>query len=400
MAGICVLGMGDCSPDIKNITNTVNNTLNENIKQTMMTMTSNTSVFSKSRQSYNMGQINAIGCSINTGPISQDMQVSTNFSQMSKVVTKRSYDQEMRSAIDTAVKSDTEATTGFMSAGANVTNTTNNYNTNINKVLDSFDYSSFQSLLQEMDQAQEVGYAGFNMICTPTTKVDPSCGANLCVGGVTQNMVISLIASQIADTMTDTIEKIVIEGKTKVVADNKSKVVATGMFQDLGTAIGGIFSSFTGLIGMTLFGPILAIIGFIIVIVIAVVVYRWATGSTADPTMLPMAAAAAAVQCMDMDPETGECYDVPYDENSYSDDGQPIDPDAESVGDEMSSEYSEENNPEYYAPPVPNYPNEEQYQQEQYQQEQYQQEQYQPVGTDDPDAGWGSTAANMAMSVV
>jgi uncharacterized membrane protein len=330
------MGMGDCSPDIKNITNTVNNTLNENIKQTMMSVTSNTSIFSKSRQSYNMGQINAIGCSINTGPISQDMQVSTNFQQMSKVVTKRSYDQDMKAAIDTAVKSDTEATTGFMSAGANVTNTTNNYNSNINKVLDSFNYSSFQSLMQEMDQAQEVGYAGFNMICTPTTKVDPSCGANLCVGGVTQHMVISLIASQIADTMTETVEKIVMDGRAKVISDNKTKVVATGMFQDFGTAIGGIFTGMASFMGMAMFGPIFMILGFILVIVIGIAVFRWATGSKAADVGM---AAAAACRVWQIDQETGLETDVCLEEE-------------EPLGDENNDCYDDERDDDGYCPPA------------------------------------------------
>jgi len=399
--GVCILGMGDCNPKIKNITNTVNKTLNENIKQTMMSMTSNTSVFSKSRQSFNMGQINAIGCSINTGAISQDMQVSTDFKQMSKVITKRSYDQNMKAAIDTAVKSDTSATTGFMSSGADVTNTTNNYNSNVNKVLDSFNYSSFQSLVQEMDQAQEVGYAGFNMICTPSTKVDPACGANLCVGGVTQNMVVSLIASQIADSMTDTIEKVIVDGAAKVAADNKTKVVATGMFQDLGTAIGGMFSGMASMLGMAMFGPIIMIIGFILVIVIAVVAYRWATGSTPDASMV-MPGMAMAAQCMNINPDTGECMDELGDDMSESYDqdgdgyddvtGEPVDQFPEDTSNILASIDSEDESSEYYDAPQGNdYP-------EEASAPEYA-ENYQPVGTDGMDEGGLLDAAGSVAGV-
>lgn len=280
--GICILGMGDCNTSITNTTNTVNNTLSENIKQTMMSMTSNMSVFAKASQSYQMGTINAVGCSLDFGPINQDMQVTTDFKQMTKVITKDKYDQAMTSAIDSAVKSNSDVTSGFMSNGANVNNTTNNYNTNINKVLNSFSYSSFQSLVQQMDQSQNVGFSGMNLVCTEKTPINPTCGAHICMGGITQNMVVTLIASQIADTMTSTIMDLAIEGATKASQDNSTTVTSTGMFQDLGNAISGIVGSIGSAIG-TMFSIPIIITGLILVaIVVMVLAWKYFSGSSSE----------------------------------------------------------------------------------------------------------------------
>jgi hypothetical protein len=117
------------------------------------------------------------------------------------------------------------------------------------------------------------------MVCTPQTKIDPACGANLCVGAVTQNAVISLISSQIANTMSAEIQKILQQSSGKSSTDNTSTVTATGPISELG----GFFSSIASAIGLTLFGPIIAIVLFIIVIVVGVIIARqmgW-LGSTA-----------------------------------------------------------------------------------------------------------------------
>lgn len=288
MAGVCILGMGDCTPNITNVVNNVTNTLNENIKQTMMSLTSNTSVFGKATQNYQVGNITGNGCSMNFGPISQSMQVSTNFSQMSKIIDEQTYNQTMASAIDNAVKSDTKATTGFMSAGANVTNTTNNYNNNINKVLNSYNYSSFQSLMLQMQESQNVGYGNINMTCTPTTPVDPVCGAHLCMGGVTQNMVVSLIASQITDSMSKTIDNILQQSQTTSKADSKTEVTSTGFFQDLGTGLTGVIGAAGSAIGMMFSIPIMIGLGLLILLVVVVLVIKYAMGgSSAQPGALP-----------------------------------------------------------------------------------------------------------------
>lgn len=279
MAGVCILGMGDCTPDIKNIVKNITNTLNENIKQTMLSLTSNTTVFGKATQNYQIGNIITNGCSLNFAPINQNMQVSTNFSQMTKVITEQTYNQSMSSAIDNAVKSNTSATTGFMSAGANVTNTNENYNTNINKVLNSFNYSSFQSLMQQMEASQNVGFGNIIMNCPTGMAVDPTCGAHLCMGGVTQNMIISMIASQITDNMSKTIETILQESQTKSQTDNVTDVKATGLIQDLGGAISGIVGSVGSAVGTIFSIPIMIGLGLIILLVVLVLVLRYLGGN-------------------------------------------------------------------------------------------------------------------------
>jgi hypothetical protein len=325
MAGICVLGMGDCAPDIKNIVTNVSNVLNENIHQTMMNLTSNTSVFKQASQSFEMGDIVGNGCSVKFDPISQNMQVSTNFSQMTKVITEEKYNANMATAIDNAVKSNTEATTGFMSSGSNVTNETTNYHNNISKVLKSFNFNSFQSLMQKMDASQKIRYGNLHFSCTPETKIDPACGAQICMGGQTQHMVLTMIASQITDTMSKTIEDIIQTAQTKSKAESTTTVKATGMLQDLGTALSGIISSAGYAIGMMFSVPLMIGLGMIILLVVAVIAIKYAMGSSDDQGATSSVMMASGPGALSFDPNAQ----------------LPMEGDIQQQGDEMSQPVQE-----------------------------------------------------------
>jgi len=181
--------MGNSS-SVANITNTVTNTLNENIKKTMINVTNSMTASVNNTQIVKGTTIIASGCSIKTGTVSQDMQVNVSFSQIAKGMDENTYNQQMLSAIDAAIKSDSNVKSGFMSSGGNVNNTTNTYNTNINRVLQETNYNYFTSLAANMDNKQIQNGDTLIVSCTKDTPTDPACGAQVCTGARTQHMVL------------------------------------------------------------------------------------------------------------------------------------------------------------------------------------------------------------------
>ncbi len=158
----------------------------------------------------------------------------------------------------------------------------------VDQVLNSYNYSQFQSLLQKMDQSQKIGFADQIYICNNNTPIDPNCGAQICQGAVTQSMVLSMISSQIATTMGKTIQQIVQGNTSAIAADNTTKATSSGFISD----IGGVFGSIASAIGLTIFGPFIVIFLLIIVIVVGMVLYRKFSGtpaSTADVTAAAVA---------------------------------------------------------------------------------------------------------------
>lgn len=329
MAGVCILGMGDCTPDIKNIVKNVNTSLSENIKSTMMNLTSNTAVLISAKQNYAIGDIISDGCTFDIGPSTQTMQVSINSSQVTKVMTEEDYNQKMTTAVASAVSNDSSAKNGFMSSGANITNTTENFTTNVNRVVRSFNYSAFQSLMASLDSSQSRTSRGFTVKCYPDTPINPKCGAHYCIGEVNQDMVVNMITSQITDTMTKEIQKILTENQQNLTNKNISKTESTGFFQDLGGALGNLIGA--GMMGI--FAPVLIVIAIVIAIGIAVFAYRYFTA----------APAGQATTGVPMDPNA-----PPMDPNT-----PPMDPNAPMM-DEMPPPSYETvvNQDAYNAPPV------------------------------------------------
>jgi len=271
------------SASVNNISNTVTNTLNENIKRTMVNVTSGMTASAINSQIVKGTTIIASGCSVKTGPVSQDMQVNLSFSQIAKGMDENTYNQQMKSAIEAAVKSDSTTQSAFMGTGGNVSNTTNTFNNNINRVLQETNYNYFTSLAANMDNQQIQNGDTLIVSCTKDTPTDPACGAQVCTGARTQNMVASMIASQLTEHMAKSIQAIVQGTTTGVQIDNKSSASATGPISELGS----LFGNLLGLGALGIFAPLLIVLVLIVALSLGVWAYRRFT-ATPDAEVMGM----------------------------------------------------------------------------------------------------------------
>lgn len=258
------------SGSVTNITNTVTNTLNENIKRTMVNVTSSMTSSAINTQTIKGTTIIASGCSVKTGPVSQDMQVNLSFSQIARGMDENTYNQQMFSAVDAAVKSDSKVKAEFASTGGNVSNTTNTYNNNINRVVQETNYNYFTSLAANMDNQQIQNGDTLIVSCNKDTPVDPACGAQVCTGARTQNMVATLIAKQLTEHMAKSIQGILQKSATGAVVDNTSTAEAVGPISAMGSFIGNLVGA--GLLGI--FAPLLIVLVIIVALSLGVWAYR------------------------------------------------------------------------------------------------------------------------------
>lgn len=156
-------------------------------------------------QDVSIGNIDAPTCSVSIGPISQNMQVTINSNRISQI-TQNEYDQKMLNAVDTAFKSNTNIKKSVELSGPNGTL---NYTKNVDTIAKSFNFAAFQSLLLDIATAQRVKMGNFYIKCYPDTPINPKCGAQVCIGGITQETIIDIVTTQIVKRMTDELKKII-----------------------------------------------------------------------------------------------------------------------------------------------------------------------------------------------
>ena len=291
--GICIFGQGDCSDKINVASNTFNMTLNENIKQTMITTSDNTGAKLAGEQVIDIGNIKGVGCRVIIGPITQKMVFKYSFSKMSERMSKSQFESQMKEDVKKTINANTDIKREFLgSAGQDVTVQESTMNNNINRIVNSFTYSDFQSLCVDMDTKQRVGLAGIEMDCTPFILAGHPELAEIRIESISQDIFLDVLVKKIAKNMTEEFVKLAQDNQRNTDVGVTAKTTATGPISEVGGAIAtaatgigtGIGTAATGVgkgVGYTFLIPILAIVGVILFIVLIAVAAKFAMGRSA-----------------------------------------------------------------------------------------------------------------------
>jgi hypothetical protein len=286
--GVCVFGQGDCSDKINVISNTFNKTLNENIKQTMISKADNTGAKLAGTQMVDIGDIKGVGCRVIIGPITQKMVFKYSFSKMSERISKSEFESQMKEDLKKTINSDSNVKKEFLGGSGqdvNITDTT--MNENINRVVNSFDYSDFQTLTTEMDAKQRVGLSGIEMDCTPFILAGRPDLAEIRIESIDQDMVLDVMVQKMAKELSEEFVKLMQDNTRATDVGVKATTEVTGV-RDVGRGIGdiaegvgsGVGAAGSGIIS-GLMTPILIIVGLIIFVILVGLLLKFATAAPA-----------------------------------------------------------------------------------------------------------------------
>ena len=261
---------------MENISKSFNDTLTENIKQTLITKSSQFGATMGATQRLTLTDVACAG-NINISDIQQKVVMQYNFSQIDKMMDSNQLDSMMRSAVqktldsNTAIKSEALATGG----GVDKSNIDETYNKNVTRLVNTVDMNYFTSVMADMAANQDAIFGRFT-----------SRTGNCDISNIKQDIAMDVAAAQLAEKVTDEFVKLMNDNKNASDTKETTSVTSTGVLGDMGRGIANITSSlFAGVGGIvqTATQPMIVLGILLMVIVIAWVISRtFTSGKLAD----------------------------------------------------------------------------------------------------------------------
>jgi hypothetical protein len=268
-SGTCVFGQGDCGPKVNNVSQSFNQTLTENIKNTLISKSTSIGAVMAAEQIVDFSGADLSRCeSVTISGISQKAVLNYNFSMIETSYDESSFANMVRSAVDKTLKQKIEAKSEALNGGntGTVNNITQNYNNTVDRLVNSISYNDFKNIMSEMRTRQRVSFAGMTL------------GGQYCnINNIGQDVMMDMASKMLSDKVTKEFTTLAKENELKEKTDSDSKFMASGVIGDLGRGISAITSSiFTGLGNLVgEFTKPLIILGIVIMVaIIAYVIYR------------------------------------------------------------------------------------------------------------------------------
>ncbi len=282
--GPCVFGQGYCGATTNNIVQTFNKTLTEKLSNSSIIKNTAAKAVMSSTQVIDFSNMEISGCqAVNISNVTNKAVLKYDFNMMAKSITQTEYAATLKTAVDTALKSDTRATNEAFSGGAQsvTNNVTQNYNDTVNRLVNSYSYSDFTNLMATMNNAQTVSFKGM--------KIKDVAG--LCnISNVGNDISISIAMSVVSENISKEFTKILQENVAKTAVAATTETKATGVIGDTGRAVSGIIDSAGNAVGTiaqsALTGLMLPLLFIFMVFVMLGVMFagwNWLSGANTPP---------------------------------------------------------------------------------------------------------------------
>lgn len=302
---LCILGMGDCGS--KTTIKEFNETVNENLTQTMISKVRQTSGSATGTQQIKFQRINCTN--VNIGDISQKMVIKYDFSRILQTTDATQLRNIIKSAVEQGANASTKTKSEFMSGGAGSQSNVEIMNKNITRVTDSYTFNDFTNDINQAIASQQVGFSEIS-------------GTNCNFGNISQEIYLEMLIKQMSDQVTQRFGELVAENEARQKTQATSESEATGIF----TGIGGMIESVGTMVGNIFSTPIYLMIGIILFVVMIGMVIKLFSGSSGDEAALT--AAMLAQQSAEF-----EQYDEPIPGEENPNPTAPVE-----VGDESTEE--------------------------------------------------------------
>ena len=288
--GVCIFGQGDCSDKTNIISKTLNRSLNENIKNTMVSIKDTTGAQLSGSQVIDIGSIKLKACRLEISGISQKMIAKYSFTQMSSRVSETQFKNQMKASVQRSVDANQDVKRALMGgAGGDVTVQNETLNENINRISTSFSYNDFKALTLEMDNKQLLGLKNVEIDCTGM----PPEYAVFNLNNINQDILMDVMVKKMSSDITKEATAILNEMEERSETSVIQKTEATSIGAEIGTAAGGIGAGIgaaasgvgSGL-GMAFAIPIMIIVGLILFVVLIGVIIK-SMGGSSSPAVPP-----------------------------------------------------------------------------------------------------------------
>jgi len=268
-AGTCVFGQGDCGPKVNNVSQSFNQTLTENIKNTLISKSTSIGAVMASEQIIDFSGADLSKCeSVTIGGISQKAVLNYNFSMIDSSIDETQFSNMIRNNVEKTLKQNMDAKSEALNGGNTgvVNNISQTYTNSVDRLVNSINYNDFKNVMMEMKTRQKVSFAGMTL------------GGKYCnITDINQDVMMEMAAKMLSEKVTKEFTQLSKENALKEATESKNTFMASGVLGDFGRGMSSLTSSlFTG-VG-NLLGeftkPIIMIAIVILVCIVAYVIYR------------------------------------------------------------------------------------------------------------------------------
>jgi hypothetical protein len=268
-SGVCVFGQGDCGPKVNNVSQTFNQSLSENIKNTLVSKSTSIGAVMAAEQIVDFSGADLSRCEeVNISGISQKAVLNYNFSMLETAYDETKFVDMVKNNVEKTLQQKIEAKSEALNGGntGTVNNIQQNYNNTVSRLVNSISYNDFKNIMSEMRTRQKVSFAGMTL------------GGRFCnIQNISQDVMMDMASKLISDKITKEFTQLAKENELKESVTSEGKFMASGVIGDLGRGISAITTSlFTGignLVGE--FTKPMIMIGIVIIVaILAYIIYR------------------------------------------------------------------------------------------------------------------------------
>jgi hypothetical protein len=271
--------MGGGASRVENVSRTFNESLTENIKNTMIQKSTSIGAVMSSSQIIDFSGMDLRLCdNVNFSDITQKSVISYNFQMLESSIDEKEFRDMMKTNVEKTIEQDNDVKSeSLSSAGSDVKNVTETLNSNINRLVSSISYSDFKSIMTDMSAKQRMNFRGMKL-----------GGSNCNFNNISQDIAMVYAAQMISEKVTKEFSQIVSENMEKTDTKSKTVLTATGPIGDLGRGISNMTSSLFGgiaTVGSTLMQPMYMIGIVLLFIIVAYVIYAAMGSGKAEGTI-------------------------------------------------------------------------------------------------------------------
>lgn len=264
---LCFFGMGDCGSTVT--IKEFNETVNENLTQTMISKVRQTSGAATGTQAITFKNIRCDG-DINIGNISQKMVVTYNFKRIMETTDETQFKNMIKNAVVQGANASTKTKAEFMGPGAPSNANVETTNRNVTRVVDSYTYNDFTNDVNQAIAAQEMNF------------IDLRGKKNCNFENISQDINLQMFISQMSDQVTRRFSDLVSENEAK----QKGKGDAESESQGIFSGLGGMIESVGTMVGNIFSAPVWLILGIILfVVMIGMVIKLFSGGGSSDEAL-------------------------------------------------------------------------------------------------------------------
>lgn len=268
-AGVCVFGQGDCGPKVNNVSQSFNQTLTENIKNTLISKSTSIGAVMATDQVIDFSGADMSKCEeVTISGISQKAVLNYNFSMLESSIDESQFVNLVRGSVEKTLDQKTDAKSEALNGGNTgvVNNISQTYSNSVDRLVNSINYNDFKNIMSEMRNRQRISFAGMTL------------GGKFCkIENISQDVMMEMAARMLSEKITKEFTQLAKENEVKEATVSQSSFAASGVLGDLGRGISGITNSlFTGLGNLVgeFTKPMIMIGIIILVIIVAYVIYR------------------------------------------------------------------------------------------------------------------------------